>query len=334
MIGFSARALLAALVHKGTAVGTPSTETDASHRRSQRLRVVALVGLALYLIFIQLTMGLRAEHIVLATVYLTLVAVGGRGFRFLGLFLPCVLTGIIYDAFRVFGDLRGEIHVADLYHAELSLFGIGEGAARQVPADWFLGHTHPALDLVCGLSYILYLYIPIVCAIVLFFRDQPRMLLVGMAFFMTNILGMIVYLGFPAAPPWYVAEHGLGPANLEVLPNAAGAVRFDHLLGIDYFTNFYKRSANVFGAMPSLHVAYPMSTFLAVRGMSKRWSVPLLVFSLVVGFAAVYLQHHYVIDVIAGFACALGGFALAKLTITRLFPVKDMTTAKEEPAHA
>jgi membrane-associated phospholipid phosphatase len=330
MIGPSARALLAALVHKGSAVSNPSIERGASDQRTQRLRLVALVGLAVYLTFIQLTMGVRAEHIVLATVYVSLVVVGGRAFRFLGLFLPCVLTGIIYDSFRVFGDIRGEIHVADLHNAELSLFGIG----GQVPADWFMAHTHPALDLVCGLSYILYLYIPLVFAIVLFFRDQPRMLLVGMAFFMTNILGMIVYLAYPAAPPWYVHEHGLGAANLAVLPSAAGAVRFDHLLGIDYFTNFYKRSANVFGAMPSLHVAYPMSTFFALRGLGKRWSVPVLLFSLVVGFAAVYLQHHYFIDVIAGFACAVGGFALAKLIIARFFPVKELLAAKEEPAHA
>ena len=97
--------------------------------------------------------------------------------------------------------------------------------------------------------------------------------------------------------------------------------------------NFYKRSANVFGAMPSLHVAYPMSTFLALRGMGKRWTVPVLVFSLVVGFAAVYLQHHYLIDVIAGFFCAVGGFALAKLFVTRFFPVKELSAA-EEPVHA
>jgi inositol phosphorylceramide synthase catalytic subunit len=324
------------LVHKGSAV-TDVTEQSADREvrrdRTTQLRWLALVALAGYLGFIHATMGIRAEHLVLAAVYITLVAVGGRAFRFLGYFLPCVLTGIIYDSFRVFGNLRGEIHVADLYHAELTLFGIGHGAERQIPAAWFATHNLPALDLVCGLSYILYLYIPLVFAIVLFFKDDRRMLMVGMAFFMTNILGMIVYLSYPAAPPWYVAHYGLGPANLAVLPSAAGAARFDHLLGIQYFTNFYKRSANVFGAMPSLHVAYPMSTFLAVRGLSKRWSVPVLVFSLVVGFAAVYLQHHYLIDVIAGFFCAVGGFALAKLFVNRFFPVKELPTA-EDPVHA
>ena len=217
------------------------------------------------------------------------------------------MTGITYDFFRLAVPLRGEIHVADLHGAELSWFGID----GQTPAAWLAHYTHPAIDFPTGVAYIVYLYIPMVTAIVLYWVDRERMLLVGWAFLLTNLVGMVVYIAYPAAPPWYVAEHGLGPAILDAAPSAAGAARFDALIGIPYFETFYSRSANVFGAMPSLHVAYPTSTLLAMSH-DKRWAYPLAAFVALVSFAAIYLQHHYIFDVLAGLLCAAVGFGLAR----------------------
>ncbi|HZO15592.1 MAG TPA: phosphatase PAP2 family protein [Polyangiaceae bacterium] len=283
----------------------PARGLDIKKARNWRLSAIALAGLSIYLVATQRLMGLRLEHYVLATVYLALVVAGGRAFRFLGLFLPCVLTGVSYDYFRLVQGLRGEVHVADLYHAELALFGIGSGDSRILLTDFFVQHNHPIFDLAGGIAYIIYLYVPMACAIALFFVDEERMFTVGVVFLATNLLGLMVYLLYPAAPPWYVAQHGLGPVQLDTLPNAAGTVRFDHLLGVDYFTSFYKRSANVFGAMPSLHVAFPAGTMLSLLPLGKRWWVPCLAITLLVAFAAVYFQHHYVLDVLAGFACAV-----------------------------
>ena len=292
----------------------------SSAKVSRRGRLVALAGLTLYLLVTQLTMGLRVEHLVLGGAFALFVAVGGRLYRFTLLLLPCVATGVSYDYFRLAQGLRGEVHIADLYHAELAWFGIGSEGGRQIPADFLLAHTAPALDLLTGLAYILYLYVPFVCAIALFFIDERRMMQVGLAFFATNLLGMMVYLLYPAAPPWYVAQYGLGPVQLDALPSAAGAARFDELLGVSYFANFYSRSANVFGAMPSLHVAYPAATLLAVAPLGRRWVLPLAAFTLLVGFAAVYLQHHYVLDVLAGLGCAVVGWAFARGVLRRFWP--------------
>ncbi|MCA9624258.1 MAG: inositol phosphorylceramide synthase [Myxococcales bacterium] len=291
------------------------------------LRVVALVGLAVYLWSVQAMMGIRGEHLLLASIYLALVLKGGKAFRFLGLFLPVVLTGITYEYFRLLKGFRLEIHVADLYNAELAWFGIG----GKVPADWFLNHTHPFLDLVCGLAYILYLFIPMVAAIALFFIDQRRMLHVGLAFLAANFIGMAIYLLYPAAPPWYVAQYGLGPARLDAIPSAAGAVRFDQLLGIDYFTTFYSRSANVFGAMPSLHVGYPTSTAFALAPLGRKWWLPVAIFVAVVGFAAVYLQHHYVWDVVAGLLVGATAGSSMKAVAARLVPARTASVAAEAP---
>ncbi len=280
---------------------------DAPFKSERRVQIIAMAGLAAYLLFTYVLTGLRVEHGVLAAAFAGFTLVGGRALRFLILFLPIALTGASYDLFRVATSLRGEIHVADLHGAELALFGID----GQVPALWFASRTHAVVDFITGVSYIVYLYVPMVAAVVLYFRDQERMKLVGWSFFLTNVVGMVVYIAYPAAPPWYVADYGLGPAVLDALPSAAGASRFDALIGVPFFENFYSRSANVFGAMPSLHVAYPTSTLLALWSKGRVRGV-LVAFVAVVSFAAVYLQHHYLLDVIAGLLCAASGYALAR----------------------
>ena len=116
-----------------------------------------------------------------------------------------------------------------------------------------------------------------------------------------NLVGFATYYVYPAAPPWYVADYGLGPANMAARSSPAGAARWDALTGIHYFQGFYGRSADVFGAIPSLHVSYPLLTFLHGRELRKRWldAASFTLFALV-AFAAVYLNHHYVLDVLLG----------------------------------
>lgn len=290
-------------------------------------RIGAVVAIGLYLWSVHAIMGIRGEHLFLGGLTFVFAVIGGRPFRFTAFFSPVMFTGITYEYFRLLKGIRLEVHVADLYQAELNWFGVGEGASRQVLADWFLSYTHPALDLICGLVYILYIFVPIGFSIFLFFVNEERMLHVGLAFLLTNLIGMTIYVLYPAAPPWYVAEYGLGPAQMDVLPNAAGTVRFDQLLGIDYFTTFYARSANVFGAMPSLHVAYPMSSAIAVAGMGKKWWMPVAVFVLVVGFAAVYLQHHYVWDIVVGAVVGAAGGLLAGFVVKRWGPGRSRDRA-------
>ena len=124
------------------------------------------------------------------------------------------------------------------------------------------------------------------------------------AFFWLNVLGYTTYYWYAAAPPWYVAAHGLGPAKLDVAASSAGCARFDLLLGTHFFSEMYGRAADVFGAIPSLHVAYPLLTvFYAFRfGAARTFTV---VFYLLMCFSAVYLNHHYILDILWGSVYAL-----------------------------
>jgi membrane-associated phospholipid phosphatase len=120
------------------------------------------------------------------------------------------------------------------------------------------------------------------------------------AFLVVNLMGIATWISFPAAPPWYVDQYGLGPAVMDAIPSAAGAARFDQLVGMKLFGGFYERSVNVFGAMPSLHVGYPTVIACSCWALGNKWRLPAIGFAGLMAFSAVYLQHHYVVDVAAG----------------------------------
>jgi inositol phosphorylceramide synthase catalytic subunit len=141
--------------------------------------------------------------------------------------------------------------------------------------------------------------------VVLFWRRDWRFERMAWTFFTVNVLGCITYVLYPAAPPWYVMAYGPGPANLLAKASAAGAARFDALIGMGLFEGFYSRNPNVFGAMPSLHTAYPMVALWQVWHLGRRWRVGAGLFAGLIGFSAVYLQHHYILDVAGGVAAAL-----------------------------
>ena len=169
------------------------------------------------------------------------------------------------------------------------------------------------MDLITGFAYAGYLWEFFAVAVFFYvISERVRFLSLGWAFFVSNTLGALIYVFFPVAPPWYIIEHGLGPANPLAAPGAGGCARFDALLGIHYFSSFYSRNPNVFGAMPSLHVAYPLMVSLFTWERGWKWRVPTLLFTLLVCFSAVYLAHHYILDVLAGLFVAVISYHLGK----------------------
>jgi membrane-associated phospholipid phosphatase len=112
----------------------------------------------------------------------------------------------------------------------------------------------------------------------------------------------------------------------------AGAIRFDHLIGIPLMQGFYGKSADVFGAIPSLHIVYP---FLAiVYGWKlRRFRFISMPYFLLVCFAAVYLNHHYLLDIFIGLGIALAVMAVARLAFGAV-EVRRSPAEEEEPGLA
>jgi inositol phosphorylceramide synthase catalytic subunit len=262
--------------------------------------------------------GLRSDHILIG-VLISGLSLGGRTAAVLLRFLlPVFLTGIIYDSMRYYADaIRGEIQVAFPYEFDKRFFGIETAEGRLTPNEWWQKHTLPVLDFITGFFYLCFIgiyvgisayhafYLPKYAKDPVVRRKAERFApYVTWAFFIVNMLGYSTYYWFPAAPPWYVADFGLGPARMDTAASSAGAVRFDLLLGTHFFSEMYGRAADVFGAIPSLHVAYPLlSVFFAFAiGSLRSFSVG---FYLIMCFSAVYLNHHYLLDILWGSAYAL-----------------------------
>ena len=268
-----------------------------------------LAGIAAYLLAMRVGTGENHREQIITSAAMLVLAVWSDGTRrfFTGM-LPFLLFGIVYDLTHItqplFQHLR--IHVAEPYHFDKTLFGIASAGGTLTPNEFFARHHWPVVDFFTGLAYIIFVYwaIGFGAYLALFRRDAAgRKLLVrfGWTFLFMNIVGFATYYVYPAAPPWYVADYGLGPVNYAARSSAAGAARWDALTGIPYFAGFYGRSADVFGAIPSLHVTYPLLTFFYGLELRKRWlDVASFGLFLLVSFAAVYLDHHYVLDVLLG----------------------------------
>lgn len=259
--------------------------------------------------------GLRFEHVVAHGLLIGLPWTGNRALEFTRVTLPLWITGMVVDAQRWL-PLLGSVHTADVHSLEAFLFPAARGITWP---EWFNAHPNNFADLVCGFAYAVYLMEFLLPAFFFYLNRQRRVYSAMMwAFFAANLLGAVIYVLFPAAPPWYVIDHGLGPVDLSALPSAAGASRFDALLGVSFFASFYARNPHVFGAMPSLHVAYPLLVVWYTWSRGWSWRIGSVAFFGLVSFAAVYLAHHYILDVLAGFCVAIasarwGQFVAQKL---------------------
>lgn len=291
-------------------------------------KIIPFAAVSLYWVLLWFLHGIRNDHLLIGGCLLSLIY-GGPRFRVLFRFsLPFLLTAIIYDSQRFYSDfLRGDIHVEFPYAFDKAFFGIPTQKGVLTPGEWLQKHTHPALDLVAGFAYLVFFlqYIGVSAYFNFWLSRKGTHKLtaseitiqapkVGQAFLWLNLLGYSTYYWFPAAPPWYVTLYGLGPARLDTPAHPAGCLRFDQILGTHFFSEMYGRSADVFGAIPSLHVAYPLlATYYAFKfGRLRAFCFG---FYLLMCFSAVYLNHHYVIDVLWGSAYALLiGFALDRLT--------------------
>jgi inositol phosphorylceramide synthase catalytic subunit len=259
--------------------------------------------------------GFRGDHVALGLAVIAVAYAGPLAAAWFRLLLPLALMGAVYDGQGyVRRALHGHltIHVTEPAAMDRLFFGISTAAGTLTPPEWLQLHTHPVLDLVCGTTYLG--FIPAFAGVALWFRwlalregnaagarlahEAESM---TWAFFWLGLVSCTTYYLYPAAPPWYAELYGWGPAVLDAAPSAAGAARMDALLGVSVFSDFYARTPNVFGAIPSLHAAIPLLAFgFACR--VRRLRIATGLYALLMAFAAMYLNHHYAIDVLWGWA--------------------------------
>jgi membrane-associated phospholipid phosphatase len=259
----------------------------------------------------------RTEHWILGVIVPVLGFAGARGARFLRDVFPWLFVIMSYDTVRYAraAVLRAEnVMGCGLRAAELKFFSVAPGTTLQ---DWFVAHHRLGLDLFFAVPYGVFAYFALAYASYLYVRDRPRMRRFLWAFALANVMSYALWLLVPAAPPWYVRTHGCA-IDLHALPSEGAALaRVDAVLGVSYFHAFYSRASSVFGAMPSMHCAYPTLGLLTAWHKASWRTRPLHLFYVFwMAGAAVYLDHHWLLDVLGGWLVAIvavaGATALLK----------------------
>jgi membrane-associated phospholipid phosphatase len=247
--------------------------------------------------------------------------------RLVGGAYPMGLVAVLYAAMRRVqnvGVSPATVHLCDVHARELALFGVPLGGALVTPSDWWLAHPCRALDALCAFPYATFLLACVGFAAWLARRDDRRMERFAWCFFALNLVGFATYHLYPAAPPWYFHAHGCTVDTSALASEGPALARFDAWTGVPYFARMYSGSSAVFGAIPSLHVAYAL--LIAVEGwdlFSAPWRAASMGFFLLMCFAAVYLDHHWIEDVVAGAALSLVVAGGARL-VAPLVPVTPL----------
>jgi hypothetical protein len=219
--------------------------------------------------------------------------------------------------------------MADLYNFEKKLFGINVNGNILTPNEYWKINAKNTLDIIAGLFYLCWIPVPLGFGAFLFFKNRRQFLCFAMTFFLVNLLGFVIYYSFPAAPPWYIQEHGF-VFNANTPGSTGGLARFDNYFHINLFASIYQKGSNVFAAMPSLHSAYPVIVvYYAIKNKLGIAKYVLATVMVGIWLTAIYTSHHYVLDVLAGIVCAIAGIGLFNLILNKVKPFRKFVDRYE-----
>ncbi|SED29641.1 PAP2 superfamily protein [Nocardioides exalbidus] len=204
--------------------------------------------------------------------------------------------------------LGAGLHVLGPARGDEALFGT-------VPTVWLQAQvvdgTAHWWDALAALVYVThFLTIPLITAVA-WFRLRDRFGEWLTAVLTMSVLGIAVYLAYPAAPPWLAADLGaVGP--VERISSLGW-----HSLGLDPVARLVESGqsgSNPVAAMPSLHAAAALLAALFLwRSVGTAWRITLAAYALAMALTLVYTGEHYVVDVVAGWTVAAIGAAAGHL---------------------
>ncbi len=313
---------------------------NASGNVPTRWGSLVLIFLGLAFLAIKVSAGdLHLVHLLFVLGIWSLYFLSKTTRQFLIISIPVVIYAVMYDFFRYipFESLL-PIRVKELFEIDLLFFGIPLSGEKVLFHKFILEKFSSVFfDVYSGFFY--FLHVPMfLILIVVFWRGRSAELAQRymVAFLFMNIITNLTYFFYPAAAPWYVEKFGflqpLGP----VPGDAAGLVKFERILGLNFFTENYHLGPVVFGAIPSMHAGFAMLGWLYSFQVNRKLAFALGVFVLSMSFSALYLQHHYMIDLVIGYIYALAAWGIVekflKGPVARSYTKLNMFLVKEKNA--
>src|ERR1700687_2184803 len=276
-------------------------QADAERVQARRPRLI-LVGSVIYLALIFGVMLWRGISIEPGWVVLALLVIAvalGRGRTFVVDWAPFLLLFFAYEAMRGYAGQTG-FSPHDLSGLERTLF------AGTLPTIT-LQHAFYSSDVVSPQDvramFFYFMHFPLPIVVVFFFwvrsRDHYRRFIA--ALLLMAFLAFVTYLFWPSAPPWYQFQEGNVPGPMVVHKILNETV--EKFWGPNYFVSplYAHLNPNQFAAFPSLHAAFPALAAVYAWRRYRALAIGLVVWTLAVVVAIVYLGEHYVVDALAAF---------------------------------
>lgn len=300
-------------------------------------KIYIFFGVLLYFIIINQFIRVRPDHILLALLLLCSTLGKDKVRRFIADWLPFVLFWIAYDMLRGLADgLLSRVHISEPYHAEQFLFGgLFNGS---IPAFWWQEfqskYDHhifkKVIDIICGNFYSFHFATPLLTGWILWHTTNDRRMYYRFVYTLTmlNVMALATFLLYPAAPPWYVFKYGFIQPAGELIGTAGSLVNIDRMIQLKFFTTIWDNmNPNHFAAIPSLHGAYPILVSFFLYKKFKKFPLLLLLYPIGTWFSSLYLNHHYVIDLLVGGTYAYIAYWIVDIILMpKLF---DRTILKE-----
>lgn len=296
-------------------------ESDTGSINAVTVRSVTIVSVVsfAYLLISTFLVDFKSDQVVLVVLFNLLFYVSAVTRKFITGFSIFVVYWIIYDYMKAFPNYEySTVHIADIYNFEKRLFGIYSHGKLLTPNEYWRLNSTAFMDILTGIFYLCWIPVPMGFAVYLFFTRRRQFLLFLLTFVLVNFIGFIIYYTFPAAPPWYVQYYGFIFHTL-TSGNTAGLAKFDAYFNVGIFKSIYAKGSNVFAAMPSLHSSYPV--IVLYYGLKNKLGSANIFFGIVmigIWFSAVYLSHHYIVDVLAGIFCAIIGITLFNIILSKV----------------
>ncbi len=220
---------------------------------------------------------------------------------------PALAVLMVYLYSRGLADELGVIgvHVTAPVEVDRRLFG------GVLPTEYLQAHlcgvpcepTSPPrwYDVVLSTVYYSHFFVALGTAAVLWLRNRSAWLAFLRRYLTLNVLGLVVYIAYPMAPPWMASQDGVVTSDVSRI-TGRGWYDLDPAGG---FHHRFSVMGNPVAAMPSLHAA--IALLVAVYGIGRlrgRWRWWLLLYPAAMAFMLVYYAEHYVVDVLAGWAAA------------------------------
>lgn len=223
---------------------------------------------------------------------------------------PLIAVLVLYDYSRGLAtDVGMPLQLQTPINVDRVMFG------GTLPTVWLqqqllpAGGNLPGWTVLTGIVYTTHLIVPWALAAVLYVYSRSAWRQYLNRVLVLSFLGLVTYVLFPEAPPWFAAEHGVID---EPVRRAAG-FGFG-LVPVDTSTGWLEANSNVVAAMPSLHAAFTILVVAAVWPFVGNWlgRVVLVCYPIAMAFTLVYGGEHYVVDIVAGWAFAGAAIALCR----------------------